>query len=793
MLKNYFMVGFRNLRKNKSYVIINTFGLGIALACCITAYLLLAYNIEFDDFHKDKKVENIYKVHAHFTNTDAELFQSISAPINLGPNAQMDIAGITRFTRYNRESGYVRSGDDSYRENVSFADSTFFDMFDFPLLHGSYQSFKEQHTVFLSEETAHKYFRDKNPIGKTLIFNFVNQTELKVIVGGVIKNVPVNSSFVFDLLIRMEHFYDIHNLTIDNWKDWRDPSTFLELASKDQATNVSTQLGKYIERRNKEKTDRTVKTYKLEHFKSVFDQDDIRWGQVNLRISPAPLVVFTSMAMMILLIACFNMTNTSIAMTAKRMKEVGIRKVVGAGKRQIVAQFLFETVIVILFSLITGLALSNILVPAFINMWELDYGMDDLNGLNLLITLLALVFFTSLLAGIYPALFNSKFKPVVLLKGNARIKGTNILTRGLISVQFALSVIVLIGGVIFIQNTKYQEKIKFGYDKDMVLLVNIQSEKEMEVMENEIRRNPDVLQVGTTSHSLGWSSYSVPVGIDTAEYEIRHYAVGKNYFEIMGLPLIDGRGLNLENTTDKEGAVVVNKAFLDKTGLQDPIRKVIRVHGVKRHIVGVVENHVDNLFRSREPEPALFYPGIPGEYQYMLVRSNPENLASVKSSVEDTWKKQFPDKPFQCHFQEDLLLGETRKTNANLEKIFLFLTILGGLLSGSGIFSLASLNIEKRGKEIGIRKALGASVENIVHLMNVEFMIILIVSGLLGSVGGYVLTGALLDEIYAYHINVGLVPVLICAFVIFAIGISTTTFTILKGARANPVDTLRDE
>lgn len=793
MLKNYFMVGLRNLRKNKSYVIINTFGLGIALACCITAYLLLAYNIEFDDFHEDQKVANVFKVHAHFVNTDGDPYQSISAPINLGPNAQMDIAGIQRFTRYNGEGGYVRSGDDSFRENVSFADSTFFEMFDFPLLHGSYQSFQELHTVFLSEETAHKYFRDENPIGKVLILNFVNQTEIKVIVGGVIKKVPVNSSLVFDLLIRMEHFYDIHNLSTDNWKDWRDPTTFFQVASKEQAPTISDQLAKYIDRRNKEKTDRTVSSYKLEHFKSAFDQDDIRWSQVNLRISPAPLVVFLSMAMMILLIACFNMTNTSIAMTAKRMKEVGIRKVVGAGKRQIVGQFLFETVIVILLSLLTGLAMSKIIVPAFVNMWELDYGMEDLNGLNLLITLLALVFFTSLLAGIYPALFNSKFKPVVLLKGHARIRGTNVLTRGLISVQFALSVIVLIGGVIFIQNTKYQEKIKFGYDKDMVLLVNIQSEKEMEVMENEIRRNPHVLQVGATSHSLGWSSYSVPVGIDTAEYEIRHYAVGKNYFEIMGLPLLEGRGLNLENTTDREGAVVVNKAFLDKTNMQDPIRKVIKVHGVKRHIVGVVDNHVDNLFRSREPEPALFYPGIPGEYQYMLVRSHPENLASVKSNIEDLWKKQFPDKPFQCRFQEDLLLGETRKTNANLEKIFLFLTILGGLLSGSGIFSLASLNIEKRGKEIGIRKALGASVENIVHLMNMEFMIILLISGLLGSLGGYVLTGALLDVIYAYHISVGLIPVFVCALVIFAIGISTTTFTILKGARANPVDTLRDE
>ena len=794
MIRNFLLIALRNLRKNKNYVIINTLGLGIALACCITAYLLLAYNIEFDNFHADEKVDKIYRVHTHMINTtEGKSYQVIGAPINLAPFAAVDISGIKQYTRYVSESGYVRNENDSFNENLTFVDSTFFEMFDFPLIHGSHQSFKDLHSIFLSQETAKKYFNQENPVGKVLTLNFVNQTEINVVIGGVVDKIPLNNSFNFDMIMRIEHFMDIHNLEPDDWKDWRDPATFFEVTSHEQAPVISQQLGRYIERRNEERKDVNVKSYQLEQYKSKFGEDAVAWAQINMRMSPLPLIIFVSMATMILLIACFNMTNTSMAMTAKRMKEVGIRKVIGAVKWQIITQFLFETIVIILLALIAGLTMSQVIVPAFTSMWKLQYGMQDLGGLNLLITLLILVFFTSLLAGIYPAIFNSRVRPIILLKGNAKIKGTNNLTRSLITIQFALSVIVLIAGVTFIQNTKYQEKADFGYDKEMVLLVKVQGEKEFEVMEKEVGLNPQILEVGGTAHSLGWNNYPAPVSFGATEYEIRHYGVGKSFFKIMGLEALEGRFPNLESEEDLKNAVVVNKAFLEKTGMQDPIMKVIEVHERKRRIVGIVENHIDNLYRSKDPEPAVFYPAFPNQYQYLLVRADPDDLLPIQKFLKATWKKQFPDKPFQYHFHEELLLDSLRETNTNLEKIFLFLTVLGGLLSASGIFALASLNIEKRVKEIGIRKTLGASLQNILALMNKEFMIILAIAGILGSFGGYFLTDTLLGEIYAYHIDVGILPVIICALMIFSIGISTTGITILNAAKSNPVDTLRDD
>jgi len=793
MIKNYLRVALRSFLKNKSYVVINTLGLGISLACCITAYLLLAYNIEFDNFHDDDKVSHVFKIHTLSTEKDGHQVRDAQAPIVLGPIAAEEIAGIGRYTRFLYGGGSMRYGDKAFNEGLAFADSSFFDLFDYPLVTGSHKSFKDKNSIFLNEELAKKYFGDEDPVGKMLVMNFVNETEIEVFVGGVLKKVPVNNTFTFDALMRMENFMDVQKIKIDDWSDWRNPTTFLELSSPENAGQISAQFNKYIANRNKLRTDMVVDSYKLEPFKDNFDEDDIRYNWVNYRISMVPLLIFTSMALLILLIACFNLTNTSIAMTAKRLKEVGVRKAIGAGSREIASQFLLETLLTITLSLLVGLLMAQFIVPAFTTMWRLPYGLQDLSGLNLFIALITLIFLAALLAGMYPAIFSSKFKPTLLLKGNVKIKGTNALTRTLVASQFALSVIVLIAGVVFIQNSKYQERIKFGYDKDMIITVSLQGERDFEAMEKAIASNPKILSVGVSDGNIGSNTYQTPVRIDTGSYDVQALGVGKNYFETMGLKLAEGRTFNLENASDQEEGVIVNTAFIEKTGLKNPLEKVVVLHDVKRRILGVVENHVDNLFRSKEYEPFIFYPAGKNQYITLLVKTEQGDLPEIQKYLEATWKEIFPTKPFESQFQEDLVLKGSRETNANLEKIFLFITVLGGLLSASGIFALASLNIAKRTKEIGIRKALGATVGNIVGLLNQEFVIVLTIAAILGSAGGYYLTDALLSWIYAYHIPVGIISVVLCATMIFGIGIFTTSITILKAARSNPVDTLRNE
>ena len=793
MIKNYFLVAFRNLLKNKSYVIINTFGLGISLACCVTAYLLLAFNIEFDNFHDGKKVSNVFKVHTISHEQDGKLARDVQAPIVMAPIAAEEIAGIETYTRFLYGGGSLLYGEKAFNEGIGYTDSTFFDLFDYPLVAGSHKFFKEKNSIFLTEEYAKKYFGDEDPIGKLMVLNPDTDKEVELLVGGVIKEYPENNTFNFNILMRIENFMEEAAIAIDDWKDWRNPATFFKLSSAENAVQVSKAFSKYIPNRNLVRTDVKVESYDLVPFKSNYSQDDIRYNWTSHRIEAFPLIVFTSMAGLILLIACFNLTNTSIAMTARRLKEVGVRKAVGAARKQIITQFLLETVIIISMSLIVGLGMAQVIVPAFTNMWEIKYSLKDLDGLNFFISLIGLVFLASLLAGIYPALFSSKLKPTLLLKGGIKIKGTNVLTRALVSLQFALSVIVLVAGISFIRNTKFQETLKFGYDKDMIITVRMLGEKDYEAMRNAIASNSKILSIGVSDGNLGSSNYQTPIRIDTAVYNVQAAGVGINYFETMGIELAEGRFFNLDNASDQSEGVMVNKVFLEKTGMTDPLDKVITLHDAKRRIVGVLENHIDNVWRSKEMEPFVFYPAGKNQYINLVVKAEKGDVKEIQKYLEKTWKEVFPNRPFEARTQDELLLSESREVNGNLEKVFLFITILGGLLSASGIFALASLNIAKRTKEIGIRKALGATVPSIIGLLNREFVIILIVAGIIGSASGYFLTGLILANIYAYHITVGILPVILCALVIFVIGIFTTSTTTLKAARSNPVDTLRTE
>ncbi len=306
-------------------------------------------------------------------------------------------------------------------------------------------------------------------------------------------------------------------------------------------------------------------------------------------------------------------------------------------------------------------------------------------------------------------------------------------------------------------------------------------------------QNPKVKEVAISHHQLGTSSYPFPVVVDTTEYQAQHIEFGENFFTMMGMVLSQGRFPNLDNKKDEFESIVVNQTFLDLAGIEDPLSTTVSVRGEKRRIIGVVEDHIDNVYRSSEVEPFVFYASKRYEYHIMLVKSEVEDLPAVKDEVEAIWKKEFLDKAFMAEFQEELMMGNFRGLNNNMKKIFLFLTILGGILSIAGIYALSTLHIEKKTKEIGIRKALGGSIQNIVGLLSRDFIIILSIAALVGGIGGFFLSNMLLGEIYAYHIQVKVLTVVLGVVIVCISGLATTSTNIFRAARVNPVKSLRDE
>ncbi|MEO0339560.1 MAG: FtsX-like permease family protein, partial [Bacteroidota bacterium] len=463
---------------------------------------------------------------------------------------------------------------------------------------------------------------------------------------------------------------------------------------------------------------------------------------------------------------------------------------------QIIGQFLAETVLILSLSIILGLFFAILfIVPQFRSLFSFyDFGFQDLNGLNLIIALILILFGMSAIAGIYPALYNSKQRPVALVKGFVKLKGNNWFTRSLVSLQFAVSIIFLIAGIFFVKNIGFQEQIDFGYNKENLMVLSVDGEQTYEVMKNRIEQMPKVSAVGGTYSHVGLNSYGGQVELRENTYQVGLLGIGANYLPTMNFEMIQGKGFKPIAASVIEGPdLIVNQAFIEKTELDNPLGETVQVHEFKGRIIGVVQNHLDGLSDPKSAKPFVYYQTGSKTFKYLAIRANAKHLASLQNDIIKIWKTEFPAKPFNIRRQDEVLLGPHRINSEIFGKVFIFLTVLGVLMSISGIYSMASQNIAKRKKEIGIRKILGANVGNIMILLNREFTWVLGLAAIVGALGGRFLTDTLLSFMVTHHIPVGLLPVIVCALFIFSTGIFTTSSSILKAAYTNPVDSLKSE
>jgi putative ABC transport system permease protein len=792
MIKNYFKVAIRHLLRNKTYVLINTFGMGMAMACCMTAYLLIAYNIEFDEYFSDDQVEHIVKVVHRLESSVGTSEQKLVIPITIAPQVAQEMSGIEDFTRFCKEDAILTKGDNAFYENIAFADASFFKMFKLRLEKGSYKNFQDRQSIFLSEQVAKKYFGEEDPLGEMATIE-INNKKYEVVVGGVLEKMPLNMSFDINALLRMEVYLDAYSIGASRWETNQSSSVLFKLTDINQRHGISQQMTKYSAYINEKQKESRSLSFELVPFTTPILNGEVSESHLRLPIPIIALVIFSTLGFIILLIACFNLTNTTLALTGKRLKEIGVRKVVGSGRMQIAHQFLIEMVVTISMAVLAGFLMAQFIVPQFAVMWQLQYGLGDLNRLNFLVAMIALLFIAALLAGTYPALFNSKFNPIDLLKGTKGIKGTNYLTRGLLVIQFSLSVVVFVAGIVFTQNAAYQKDISLGYDKRNILVISVPGYREYEQFKNEVSENSKVESIAGTANHIGpYTSHNSTVKLDTMLFKTNVYETGVGYFKTVGLDIMTGRDFMEDNQTDYTSAAIIDENFALNHRMKNPMDAQVFYDDKPYRIIGIVKNHISGL-KQKDDSEHLYVLAAPTKYKIMVVRTNENDLLAVRSHLEEKWKAMFPGRPFESKLQEDIVYEEANGYNNNLRQIFFFITLLGCLLSASGIYALASLNVQKRRKEIGIRKVMGASIGSIIQLLNREFVTILGLAVLLGGFGGYFLSNILLSDLYAQRIEVRFLTLILCSLSVFMIGISATSATIFRTATDDPTKTLRSE
>ncbi|MDH3652108.1 MAG: ABC transporter permease, partial [Saprospiraceae bacterium] len=764
MFKNYLKIAFRNLIKNRVFVFINIIGLGIALSCCIVAYLNWEYNSKFDSHHTH--ADQIHRVN-FIRNMGGRSIQNGSCPFPLAEAAQQNIDQVDQTARFIYAGGNFKVDNHIFSSSLSAVDPEFMDMFTFDYLEGDGSSIRDNTTLLVDEILKEKYWPNKSKIvGETITYiDGDDQFEFKI--GGVFKKPPSNSSFQAKAYIGYRSLNSIRQWDMNDWSSFN--STFFRIKDRSNVNIVEEQLAAYVEIQNRAKEDYKVARYYLDPFvgMAVRAEREGTWNHWFSQSLPSAAAAAPGiMALLLLLIACFNFTNTSIAIANRRIKEIGIRKVMGSNKRQIIVQFLGENVLLTFLALLFGILLAAILVPTYSTMWVfLDIRFNIFQNVQLVGFLIVLLFFAALIAGSYPALYISRFQPTEIFRGTVKFSGTNLLTRILLSLQFAISLIAIICGFVFSQNSKYQEEYDMGFDMQSVLFAYVKDANGYRTFRNALGDDPRVKEVAGTRNNMTSSWYTDPIKVHGKELDVNVLDIGTEYLSVIDATILEGRNFIPGSEHDEKHSIIINEELARILEWDHPIDQRLTLRDtVALTVVGLVKDIYNDGALWDPLEPMVLRASSPDNYQFLVVKTGVKDIKEVKNMMDAKWKSIFPDEVSTVAFMEGEK-AQSQEVNTNIRKLFVFLGLVAIILSVIGLFSMVSMNINKRLKEIGIRKILGASTGNIASKISREFIAILLISCVLGSVGGYYLAEMLMASIWAYHVPM--------TMVIFIVAIAT--------------------
>ncbi|MCO6480888.1 MAG: ABC transporter permease [Phaeodactylibacter sp.] len=789
MLRNYLKIALRNIWKNKLYFGINVVGLGIALACSIIAYLNYAFDRSFDAFHQ--KRDRIYRVNMIRQGNGLEYGL---APLPLGPAAARDVPGIRRCVRVEYRQAAVKRGETVLSESIQYVDPAFFELFDFPLVSGSYEALADKNKILISDPVAKRYFGAENPVGKELTLYPGEPHQMSLLVGAVLAERPMHSSIDYSLITHFDNLrVDGKKQSPDDWSFFA-ALTFFELNGQRSSPEVARSLDeRYLGLHNQHIGRLKAKAYVLEPFTEAAHRaarNEVRGNYLRQSL-PVPAVWGPIvMAMLLLLTACLNFTNTAISAAGRRLREIGIRKVMGGTQPQLIGQLLGENFFICLLALGAALLLVEVLLPPYNHMWPyLHLEASYLSDGPLLAFLAGILVLTALLAGAYPAFYISGFRPVAIFRGKMKFGGSNLFTRILLGVQVMIALVAVLSGLAFARNAAFQENADVGYSRHGLLGCVVNGEAEFQRMQQVLQRNPKVEGLAGATHHIGYGARGQDLEARGERYDILHMGVGKGYLELMDLEMAAGRPFDDELGSDNR-SMLVNERLVQEFGWEEPIGQQVVMDSVTYTIVGIVKDFVRDFFSPATP--MALTRAEPEDYRFLVVRTRTDNLLATEEEMRAQWAELFPLKPFDGFFQDEVLAQELSITN-NIKWMFLFLAAVAILLSMSGLFAMVSLNVLKRLREIAIRRIVGARAHHIAYLLNKNYLWIFALAALLGTAGGAFLAWQLMDSIFAIHAGLHSGMMVGAAIGVVLLALGTISLKVIGVLRVNPADILRRE
>ncbi len=800
MIGSFFTSAIRHLLKNSSYTLLNIGGLSIGLACFTLIGLWVKDEVSYDLFHN--KADRIYRIAGTFTDESGQFDQAVTC-IPLAPALVNDLPEVENALRIDTNDAIVKQGDKQFSENyILGVDPSFFDLFSFKLLKGNAATaLAEPYNIILSESMAKKYFGEKDPLGESLrIFQYDPDgqgAEFKVT--GVIEDCPHNSHFRYNFLFSLKTIEAV-NPNAFGYDGWFNNSYYTYVLLKPEAspeqlkTKLSTFLEKYIG--NDMKKNKVYWSYFLQPLSDIHLKSQLRY-EIMATSSIAYVTVFGTIGFIVLLLACINYINLTTAYAGDRFKEVGVRKVMGAYKNQLVGQYLIESWILALSSLAISVAWIELARPLFESLTG-----KEVMGLYRVQTVFALVTIASgvgLLSGIYPSLVLSSFKTVNVLKGQFTSGTTGVwLRKSLVVFQYSITIVLIVSILVTQMQLRFIRQKDLGYNEENLLILSVNGSREVnrgyQAFKNALLTNPSITGMATSSSMIaGGLGNSIATIEDASGKKINGTifmnGVDGDYLETFGMKLIAGRNFVKGSRADSLG-FIVNETTTRSYGYRDPadaIGKELAFGEQKGQIIGVVSDfHYNTLHKKIEPTTMHLWRG---GFSRIAVRMN--DVTQGVDVVTEAWKKHFPNSVLEYSFAEERI-ESLYQSEQRFSKIFAIFAVLSLAIACLGLFALVSYSVKIRTKEIGIRKVLGASVTGIVAMLSREFVVLVLIACFIAIPAGYYFMQQWLQG-FVYRVDIGPETFLIAGAIAILIAMATVSLKSVRSALANPVNSLRNE
>lgn len=801
MLKNLLKISIRSIAKDKTYSIINILGLTIGITCSLFLLMYILDELSYDRYHKN--ADNIYRVISNIKEPD-NAFTWAVAQIPLAEELRDNYPEVTNAVRFfGAGRTLFKNGDKQfYEEEFYRADSTVFDMFSYEFITGDpATALDNPFSIVLTEKIAKKYFAGaREAFGQSL--QNAQGEEFKVT--GVLKDVPLNSHFRYDALISKNS--QSSNQFDGSWGNFG-VFTYIQLPGGYDLSKMYASLDSVI----KQKVDPIFAQYNIKikyelqkiidiHLHSKIQDEAEAGGDISY------IYIFGAVAAFMLIIACINYMNLATARSANRSKEVGVRKVMGSQRSQLIIQFITESMVIAIIALITSLVLIYALLPSFNTLANKELPFSYILQAPVMLSLIGIILFVGVVGGSYPAFYLSGFNPVSVLKGKLAAKGGSVVFRKvLVITQFAISIFMLISTLVVFDQLQYIRNKDLGFDKSRVLRLDL-SERELRekanVLMERLKQSPEVAGVGMSNAAPGQGIGKLLLKVEDNEGKLTDRGVdlfGANFdfVKTMGMEIITGRDFSRDVTSDTTYAVLVNEAMVKRMAWENPIGKKFIFQGggpnntdIEKRVVGVVKDyHQNSLYDAIEPLMIV----LDKNHRYVFVRTEEGDVRKSLAAIEKGWKEIFSNSSFEYTFL-DQDFNSQYKADEKRSQIFTAFSGLTVLIACLGLLGLSAFTTEQRTKEIGVRKVIGASINSLVVLVSKEFFLLVGIGMVLALPAAWYFTESWLQN-FAYRIELQREwpTFLVSALLAFVITLITVGFHVIRAASANPVKALRDE